>query len=269
MIGAYDYFPLWLQPTFGNGWPNVPAVAEWRRYHFYLGKTEVLIVLLLAYAFTVARRVFQAKVGEEAGDFLRLIATKNAAAAAKKGKKAPAPDDEAALALARLKYAESCWKLVYYAVSVTSASLILILSDWFDSEYSAGMWTHMTAEATGVRTMTTGAWTYQLVCLSFYVHSLYAHLFIEVRRSDFTPMLIHHIVTIFLIGGSAAIGFYRIGIAILWLHDISDVILESTKLAVYRGEETLGNFIHSLHFLLDFFPTSPFSPIYHEKHLVW
>jgi sphingoid base N-palmitoyltransferase len=43
--------------------------------------------------------------------------------------------------------------------------------------------------------------------LGFYWHSLYAHFAYEVKRKDFWPLLLHHVVTIGLIYFSYVIGF--------------------------------------------------------------
>ena len=47
-------------------------------------------------------------------------------------------------------------------------------------------------------------WLYMFE-LGLYVHSIYATLFIEVVRRDFVVQLIHHIVTILLLGYSFSV----------------------------------------------------------------
>ena len=47
-------------------------------------------------------------------------------------------------------------------------------------------------------------WLY-VVEIAFYLHSAYAMIFIEIVRRDFTVMMIHHFVTIALLGYSLAV----------------------------------------------------------------
>jgi len=71
---------------------------------------------------------------------------------------------------------------------------------------------------------------YYLVELGAYFHQL---LWTDVSRSDSLEMIIHHIVTIFLIVLSYLCNFTRIGTTVLILHDPSDVFLESAKVVNY------------------------------------
>ncbi|KDD73621.1 hypothetical protein H632_c1994p1 [Helicosporidium sp. ATCC 50920] len=57
----------------------------------------------------------------------------------------------------------------------------------------------------------------------------------EVRRRDFGIMLLHHVVTVTLIVLSQHVGLLRIGSAVMALHDVNDVLLESAKLASYAN----------------------------------
>ncbi|KAG2292520.1 hypothetical protein Bca52824_039189 [Brassica carinata] len=78
------------------------------------------------------------------------------------------------------------------------------------------------------------------------VYSLFALFFWETRRSDFKVMIVHHIVTSFLIILSYVFSFARIGSVILALHEISDVFLEIGKMCKYSGLEAMT----SLSFIL-------------------
>jgi len=64
---------------------------------------------------------------------------------------------------------------------------------------------------------------------------LYAQLALlsEPRQKDFYEMIIHHIVTVILIFSSYYTSCFRIGTAIMLLHDISDPFLEIAKLFFY------------------------------------
>ncbi|CAN8304213.1 unnamed protein product [Cochlearia groenlandica] len=81
------------------------------------------------------------------------------------------------------------------------------------------------------------------------LYSYFALLFWETRRSDFKVMLIHHIVTSFLVMLSYIFRFARIGSVILALHDISDVFLEIGKMCKYSGAEAMTSVLFVLFFL--------------------
>lgn len=88
----------------------------------------------------------------------------------------------------------------------------------------------------------------------FYLHSVYATLFMDTWRKDFHIMLIHHFVTMALIIVSYGARyerildfkklifiviifikkrFHKIGLLVLFVHDITDIFLESAKCNVY------------------------------------
>ncbi|XP_048085376.1 ceramide synthase 1-like isoform X3 [Alosa alosa] len=68
---------------------------------------------------------------------------------------------------------------------------------------------------------------------SFYGHSIYASFYMDVWRRDSVIMVIHHVVTLVLITFSYAFRYHKIGVLVLFLHDINDIQLEFTKLNVY------------------------------------
>ncbi len=66
-----------------------------------------------------------------------------------------------------------------------------------------------------------------------YLHSVYATVFMDAWRKDSIVMIIHHFITLALILVSYGARYYKIGVLVLFLHDVSDVNLEFTKLNVY------------------------------------
>ena len=84
----------------------------------------------------------------------------------------------------------------------------------------------------------------------FYMHSVYATLFMDTLRNDLAAMLLHHFVTIFLISFSYGTGYYKIGLIVLFMHDVADILLEFSKCnmylkhrngQLYKIHETLAN----------------------------
>ncbi|MFH4975824.1 hypothetical protein AB6A40_002533 [Gnathostoma spinigerum] len=75
-------------------------------------------------------------------------------------------------------------------------------------------------------------WWYYMSEMSFYCSLVVSSLF-DSHRRDFWQMFVHHLVTIGLISISWTINFVRVGTLVLVSHDISDVILEFSKLIRY------------------------------------
>jgi very-long-chain ceramide synthase len=75
---------------------------------------------------------------------------------------------------------------------------------------------------------------FYLAELSFYIEELFA-LYIEPKMKDYLE-IIHHIVTMVLI-----FGFWRMSLCIIFLHGISDLLLELAKLMLYCKKQTMAN----------------------------
>jgi len=176
-------------------------VPDWYSspYHWIPEVDEALTIIAWAVTFTVARVVLQKFFQEHA-----------------KGQNIK----EA------YKFSESCWKLCFYVVAWTWGMRLTYVYDIYND--TTVCWKYWPTPPT---------WeprAFYLFQLGFYWHSLYAHFVYEVKRSDFWPLLIHHVVTIFLIYFSYLTKFYYIGVLVLICHDINDIFLEFGKTFVYR-----------------------------------
>ena len=69
--------------------------------------------------------------------------------------------------------------------------------------------------------------------IGWYLHQIFCHLVLDVRKKDFLIMLVHHIATVLLLWGSWIYGYYRIGLIILLAHDPCDPFLELGKMFNY------------------------------------
>lgn len=114
------------------------------------------------------------------------------------------------------------------------------------------MWTHCLSNSNSFR-------LFYLTQLAFYMASFIAHVTIEVRREDFWPMLLHHIVSSVLIGGSYLTGYFvkhsqlkclsryhRIGGVLLCLHDVNDILLEAAKQFKYLDYDWVADPLFAL-----------------------
>jgi len=132
------------------------------------------------------------------------------------------------------KFSESCWKGLFY-FPLTAAGLYLVWEgDYFPNTANCFKGYPNIPISPALR-------FYTLYQLGFYWHSIYAHFVYEVKRSDFWPLLLHHVATICLIQGSYQMRFHRIGHLIVVSHDVNDVFFEVGKLFVYMGKETITN----------------------------
>ncbi|XP_061456499.1 ceramide synthase 1 isoform X2 [Rhineura floridana] len=127
------------------------------------------------------------------------------------------------------KMPESAWKLAFYTVSWSYGAHLLFFAGYpffYDPPSVFYDWKK------GMEVPTNIAVAY-LMQGSFYGHSIYATLYMDAWRRDSIVMLAHHVVTLALITFSYMFRYHNVGILVFFLHDISDVQLEFTKLNVY------------------------------------
>lgn len=76
--------------------------------------------------------------------------------------------------------------------------------------------------------------------ISFYINELLT-IFFEPKKKDFYQMVLHHFVTLLLMYLSLTVKYMKFGLLILVLHDISDPILELSKILHYLNYEAIAN----------------------------
>ncbi len=76
---------------------------------------------------------------------------------------------------------------------------------------------------------------YYSQAMGFYMAGTVFLLVFDSRRSDFVEIMLHHVVTLGLVGMSYAYGYVRTGIIVLALHDVGDIFLYSAKFLHYLG----------------------------------
>jgi hypothetical protein len=64
---------------------------------------------------------------------------------------------------------------------------------------------------------------YYLLSLSYHAHSLVFHVF-TIHRNDFVEMTLHHTCAILLVVYSYYANYIRVGVLVLFLHDLADVV---------------------------------------------
>ena len=126
------------------------------------------------------------------------------------------------------KFPESMWKFLYYLIMYIYTCIVLFGKHYNLYEDPRTCWSVWSVG------MSVPSDIYYLYCIqaSFYLHSIYATVFMDTWRKDSIAMLIHHVLTVFLLCFSFAIRYYKVGVLVLFLHDLCDVLLEFTKLCV-------------------------------------
>jgi hypothetical protein len=121
---------------------------------------------------------------------------------------------------------ESSYKALHYLVTTAWGFALLWPS-------TSCLWDTNRHWAALPHAMSTSFYFYYLYQGAFYLFSLYAGLFVDVRRNDWIWLIVHHVVTVALIAYAWSWGFVRIGSTVLFLMDINDVLLESSKTTNY------------------------------------
>ncbi|KAG9328646.1 hypothetical protein JZ751_011625 [Albula glossodonta] len=145
------------------------------------------------------------------------------------------------------KMPESAWKLTFYSMSWAYSVYLLFFTQYsfFNDPPSV-----FYGWKSGMVVPADIAVAY-LIQGSFYGHSIYASIYMDVWRRDSIVMVMHHIITLALITFSYAFRYHNVGVLVLFLHDVNDIQLEFTKLNVYfktrgGGYHPVNNVISNL-----------------------
>ena len=137
------------------------------------------------------------------------------------------------------KLPESGWKCLFYIISWSLVTYVLL---WEESGRfilsPATVWKDYAFDLTSVPS-TSYYLIFAIEC-SFYIHSLYATLFLDSWRKDSIVLMVHHVMTIALLVFSWSARYHRPALVTLFLHDCNDVILEFTKCANYLKIQPSG-----------------------------
>jgi len=133
----------------------------------------------------------------------------------------------------RDKVPESVWKLIFYSIAWLWSCYVVLISgryNYFHDPMSC--WENFRSDME-VPEIPWDITIGYLIQSSFYLHSIYGTIYMDIWRKDSIVMLVHHFLTLMLIGFSFAFRCHAVGALVLLLHDISDVALEFTKINVY------------------------------------
>ncbi|XP_059478927.1 ceramide synthase 6 [Neocloeon triangulifer] len=126
-----------------------------------------------------------------------------------------------------VKFCESSWRCLYYAISFSYGFYILKDKVWFkDINHCWYNYPH--------QNLTRDVWWYYMMNMAFY-WSLTISQFFDIKRKDFWQMFVHHIATLMLMSFSWVCNLFRIGSLVIVVHDIADIFLDGAKALKYAN----------------------------------
>jgi len=120
------------------------------------------------------------------------------------------------------KFTESQWKFFCYTSFVVIGYFSVAVEPWFtDTRQYWTDWPH--------QPMTVGMKLLYAAEAAYYLSSIAMLALWEVPRKDQNVMMLHHFLTVVLIGLSYQFHFQRSACVIMLLHDVNDVLMEVAK----------------------------------------
>ncbi|KAF4718700.1 Ceramide synthase 6 [Perkinsus olseni] len=144
------------------------------------------------------------------------------------------PKDLSPKTMRKLK--ENMWYSCWHSFTSCYGFYVLMHEQWFSLSRLRSDPVGMLFGDPDIHDRSVGLERYYLVEISFWCSCL-AFIMIETIRKDFYQMLFHHIITISLMVGSFYLGYHRIGLTVIFLHNISDVPLYVAKTLGYLAEK--------------------------------
>lgn len=121
-----------------------------------------------------------------------------------------------------VKFTEASWRFLFYSTFLVLGYFTLFTPETAPYVYDLDqLWTGFPHSLPNDLMK-----TYYLVELGCYLHQI---MWTEVQRLDALEMIVHHVVTILLLVSSHMQSLQRIGVVILFLHDLADIFLELGK----------------------------------------
>ena len=150
------------------------------------------------------------------------------------------------------KFAENGWQVIYYACAFCTGLSIQFGTDWWffgEPDWNENLWRGYGGEVLHRPVVK----AYYLIQLAFWVSMIFVTL-VEPWRSDIVPMMLHHFITSFMVGGSYSLDQIRVGTAVLVEQDFADVFLPLAKCFKYIGLPGIGDVVFAI-FAVSWYPT--------------
>jgi len=166
------------------------------------------------------------------------------------------------------KFAENGWQVLYYGTAFCTGFSIQYGTDWWFGGMSnlggPDDWNENLWKGYGGINPASPFWdhhsflvkTYYLMQLAFWFSMIFVTL-VEPWRSDTLFMMIHHLITTFLVGASFGCDNIRIGTAVLVEQDLADIFLPLAKCFKYLNLPNIGDLWFAV-FAVSWYPTRHF-----------
>ncbi|CAF0790641.1 unnamed protein product [Adineta steineri] len=202
--GIWNTISWYYAPHMWHGYVFPQSfINEFLRY-FYFPLNQVYYIIYIAIAITFLRYFFEKFVCKPLVNWLDLTP------------------------LNKHKFPESAWKCLFYTCTwVFNVYLLHYRYNYFHQPYL--IWDDW---APGMNVPFDIEVMYFVQC-GFYLHSIYGTLYMDYKRKDFYAMLLHHVLTMTLIFVSYATRYHKVGLLVLFVHDITDIWLELAKALHY------------------------------------
>ncbi|XP_053208711.1 ceramide synthase 1-like [Panonychus citri] len=136
------------------------------------------------------------------------------------------------------KLPESAWKFMFYLSTWSYSAYILLWQPGTNYFYKpTDVWKDYSMSLDIPKEI----YNIFLIEIGFYLHSLYATIFVDHWRRDSLVLIGHHIVASFLLVFTLSIRCHRTGLIAIFLHDACDIILEGTKTCLYFKRQNNKN----------------------------
>lgn len=191
----------WHNYTFPAGF-----IQDFKKY-YHFNTNDYFLILYIAIASTLIRYLFELYLCKPIINYMKL-------------------DDKSS----RAKFPESAWKFLIYGILWGYCCYLLIFSGKYD--FFSKPWLIWEDWQLGMQVPFDIRLLYLVEC-GFYLHSIYATICMDTWRKDSIVMLIHHVLTMTLILVSYATRYHKVGLNVLFVHDITDILLEFTKINTY------------------------------------
>ncbi|CAF1088995.1 unnamed protein product [Rotaria sordida] len=211
IIGIWTAMSWYYRPYMWRNYTFPRSFIEDFTRHFYFSIHQVCYIVYIAIFITILRYLFENIICKPFVNWLGLKAVD------------------------KKKFPESAWKCFFYTLTWSySVYLLFYRYNYFHEPYL--IWDDWSP---GVNIPFDITLMYFVQC-GFYLHSVYGTLYMDHKRKDFYVMLLHHFVTMALIFVSYATRYHKIGLLVLFVHDITDIWLELTKLLHYMRSREDG-----------------------------
>jgi ceramide synthetase len=202
--GIWNTISWYYAPRMWNGYTFPHSLIDDFTRNFFFPLNQIYYIVYIAILITLIRYLFEKLICKPFVDWLELTP------------------------INKKKFPESAWKCLFYTCTWTfNFYLLNYRYNYFQQPYL--IWDDWSS---GMNVPFDIKLMYFVQC-GFYLHSIYGTLYMDYKRKDFYAMLIHHILTMTLIFVSYATRHHKVGLLVLFCHDITDIWLELAKASHY------------------------------------